>query len=82
MTLLITPPAQCELSTGPLSTTADGGRPRRATEHLSLARSRRHRPLLRPIGVDAVPENIESAIHLFLDRRDELERRCSARRGG
>jgi hypothetical protein len=54
-----------------LATKAAAGHKELVARHLPQL----HRHLLRPIGVDAVPETIDAAIELFLRRRDELERR-------
>jgi hypothetical protein len=53
-----------------LATKATVGRHDLVSEHLTQL----YGHLLRPMGVETVPENIEAAIHAFLARRDELER--------
>jgi hypothetical protein len=53
-----------------LATKAAVGRHDLVAEHLSQL----YGHLLRPMGVETVPESIEAAIHAFLARRDELER--------
>ena len=52
-----------------LATKASVGRHDLVSEHLP----RLHGHLLRPMGVETVPDTIEAAIHAFSTRRDQLE---------
>jgi hypothetical protein len=52
-----------------ISTKASIGRDDLVAEHLRQL----HEHLLRPMGVEAVPETIDAAIGKFLERRDVLE---------
>jgi hypothetical protein len=54
-----------------LATKASVGRHDLVAEHLPQL----HRHLLRPMGVDAVPEDIDAAIQAFVARRRALERK-------
>lgn len=56
-----------------LATKATAGRHDLVAEHLPAL----YGHLLRPMGVETVPENIEAAIQAFSARRDELERHYS-----
>jgi hypothetical protein len=55
-----------------LATKATVGRQDLVAEHLTQL----YGHLLRPMGVETVPESIGAAIRAFLARRDELERHC------
>jgi hypothetical protein len=55
-----------------LATKATVGRQDLVAEHVTQL----YGHLLRPMGVETVPESIGAAIRAFLARRDELERHC------